>query len=103
MEGEVSRAHLVWKVFGVRGGESDPHVGVDAGHVVQQVSEAQPALLAAVQGPEAAAQLGGVRPAVLLLRRVPVAVDVLAQQGYLFHALATPHTHRQTCRHTITD
>lgn len=78
----------------MRGGESDPHVRIDARDLVQQVGEAQTSLLASVDGLEAPAEPGRLGAADLLLRRVPVAVYVLAQQRHL------PHTLKNTTANT---
>lgn len=73
----------------MRGREPDPHVGVHTRHPVQQVREPEPPLLGPVDGLKPPAELGRVGAAELLLRRVPVAVDVLTQQGHLLHTLNT--------------
>lgn len=80
-------AYLVGEILGMRGSESDPHVGIDAWHSVQQVGEAQTSLFWSVDGLEAPAELGQVWAAELLLWRVSVAVHVLTQQSHLLHTL----------------
>lgn len=83
----------------MRGSESDPHVGIDAWHSVQQVGEAQTSLFWSVDGLETPAELGQVWAAELLLWRVSVAVHVLTQQSHLLHTLNKniQHTHAALC------
>lgn len=85
--GVLGAAYLVREILGMRGSESDPHVGIDAWHSVQQVGEAQTSLFWSVDGLETPAELGQVWAAELLLWRVSVAVHVLTQQSHLLHTL----------------
>ena len=82
----------------MRGGESDPHVGVDVGHSVQQVREAQASLFGAVHRLEAPAERGRVGATELLLWRVPVAVHILTEQCHLLHTLRKTATTRKLVR-----
>lgn len=71
----------------MRGSESDPHVGINTRHLVQQVREAKPPLFRSVDCLKTAAELGQVRATELLFRCVSVAVHILTQQCHFLHTL----------------
>lgn len=88
--------HLIREVFGMWRGEAYPHIRIDEGYSVQQVCKAKTSMSCAVHGLEASAELrADLRTAELLLRQVPVAVHILAEQGDLLHSLHT-NTHLNT-------
>lgn len=70
--------YLIWEVFGVWRGEAYPHVRINHGDSVQEISETQASLLLAVHRAETPTETGN-HPwgTDLRLRHVPVAVHVL--------------------------
>lgn len=69
------------------GSKAESHFGVNRGNPVQEARKAQSTGFAFVDGAKASAQRRGHSRVELDLRSISVAVDVLAQESHLLHAL----------------